>query len=49
MHKLQGHDVMIMASTETYVDNLHLGYVKPSEYLNEDGIPVHLQVQWQER
>lgn len=41
MHKLQGHDVMILASTETYVDNLHLGYVKPSEYINEDGIPVH--------
>lgn len=41
MHKLQGHDVLILASTETYVDNIHLGYVKPSKYINEDGIPVH--------
>lgn len=41
MHKLQGHEVRILASTETYVDNLHLGYVKPSEYINEDGISVH--------
>lgn len=41
MHKLQGHDVMILASTETYVDKVHIGYVKPKEYINEDGIPVH--------
>lgn len=41
MHKLQGHDVMILASTETYVDKVHLGYIEPKEYINEDGIPVH--------
>lgn len=41
MHKLQGHEVMILASTETYVDQIHLGYVEPKEYINEDGIPVH--------
>ena len=41
MHKLQGHEVMILASTETYVDKIHLGYLEPSEYMNEDGIPVH--------
>lgn len=41
MHKLQGHDVMILASTETYIDKIHLGYVEPREYINEDGIPVH--------
>ena len=40
MHKAQGHDVMILASTETYVDNLNLGYVKSNNYINEDGIPV---------
>ena len=40
MHKLQGHDVKIIASTETYVDNKKLGYVDPKNYLNEDGIPV---------
>lgn len=41
MHKLQGHEVLIVASTETYVDKVHLGYVAPNNYINEDGIPVH--------
>lgn len=40
MHKLQGHNVSILASTETYIDNKNLGYVKASSYLNSDGIPV---------
>lgn len=39
-HKQQGHDVIIIASTETYVDNKKLGYVEPQEYFNDDGIPV---------
>lgn len=41
MHKLQGHDVRIVASTEVFVNNLTLGYINPSEYVNEDGIVVH--------
>ena len=41
MHKTQGHEVMILASTETYVDKVHLGYIEPKEYINEDGILVH--------
>jgi glycosyltransferase involved in cell wall biosynthesis len=40
MHKLQGHDVMIVASTETFVDKMNLGYVKPSSYFTEHGIPI---------
>jgi hypothetical protein len=40
MHKLQGHDVEIVASTETYLDEKKLGYVKPSNYINEYGIKV---------
>lgn len=40
MHKLQGHDVMILASTETFKDNMNLGYLKPSSYINEYNIPV---------
>ena len=39
-HKLQGHEVKIVASTETYIENSQLGYVKPSEYFNNDGIHV---------
>ena len=35
-----GHDVRILASTETYVDNLHLGYVEPREYVTEYGVPI---------
>lgn len=35
-----GHEVRILASTETYVDNAHLGYVEPSEYVTEYGVPI---------
>ena len=40
MHKLQGHEVKIIASTETFVDKINLGYVSPTQYVNGDGIPV---------
>lgn len=40
MHKLQGNDVMILASTETVSSDNQLDYVKPSRYINCDGIPV---------
>ncbi|MFC1735907.1 glycosyltransferase family 4 protein [Candidatus Hydrogenedentota bacterium] len=40
MHKLQGHEVAILASTETYIDNRVLGYVEPRSYHTEDGIPI---------
>ncbi|CAL2090702.1 Glycosyl transferase family 1 [Tenacibaculum sp. 190524A05c] len=40
LHKIQGHDVKIVASTETYVDNKNLGYIEPSSYINENGIEV---------
>jgi 1,2-diacylglycerol 3-alpha-glucosyltransferase len=39
VHKIQGHDVEILASTETYIHN-KLGYVKPKSYINEYGITV---------
>ena len=39
-NKLDGHDVMIMASTETYMNNRSLGYVQPCQYYNNDGILV---------
>lgn len=41
VHKKMGHVVEIIASTETYVSSLKLGYLKPSTYLNEDDIQVH--------
>lgn len=40
MHKLQGHDVEILASTETYIENNCLGYIEAGSYINENGIPV---------
>jgi 1,2-diacylglycerol 3-alpha-glucosyltransferase len=40
MHKRQGHSVAILASTETYVDNRKLGYVKAGSYRSEDDIPI---------
>jgi 1,2-diacylglycerol 3-alpha-glucosyltransferase len=40
IHKLQGHEVAILASTETYVDGGVLGYLKPSSYFTKEGIPI---------
>ena len=39
-NKQDGHEVQIVASTETYLSNNRLGYVSPGRYINEDGIPV---------
>ena len=39
-NKLDGHDVRIIASTETFFDNLHPGFVQPRSYINEDDIHV---------
>ncbi|BFP41097.1 hypothetical protein FGF1_19420 [Flavobacteriaceae bacterium GF1] len=36
LHKLQGHEVEIVASTETYINNKSLGYVQPKKYVNEN-------------
>ena len=40
MHKLQGLDVKIIASTETYINNAKLGYVSPSTYKTKEDIPI---------
>jgi 1,2-diacylglycerol 3-alpha-glucosyltransferase len=40
MHKLQGHNVEILASTETYLNGIHLSYVDSGTYKNENGITV---------
>lgn len=39
-NKLDGHDVLILASTETYINNKSLGYTDSSEYYNENNILV---------
>ncbi|MCG8295049.1 MULTISPECIES: glycosyltransferase family 4 protein [Pseudomonas] len=39
-HVAAGHDVLVVASTETYVDNLSLGYINPGEYVGTDGATV---------
>jgi len=39
-HKKCGFDVRIIASTETFVDGINLGYIKPSKYENENNIIV---------
>ncbi len=39
-HKNMGNEVKILASTETIIGNKTLGYIKPSTYLNSDGIEV---------
>lgn len=40
MHKIQGHDVRIVASTETYLGNKNLGYVQASAYMTAENIPI---------
>ena len=39
-NKIDGHEVMIIASTEVFKDNNRLGYCEPEEYVNADGIKV---------
>lgn len=40
LNREDGHDVRILASTETYVDNTRYGYLEPSEYVTEYGVPI---------
>lgn len=40
IHKSQGHDVMILASTEVLKPGVGHVYTKPAYYYNEDGISV---------
>jgi glycosyltransferase involved in cell wall biosynthesis len=39
-HKLQGHDVSIVASTENYLEDKTLGHSEARSYINEHNIPV---------
>lgn len=39
-HKNQGHDVRILASTETYNSNVELNYVEPSSYSTKEDISI---------
>lgn len=40
MHKLQGHNVEILASTETYIENRQIGYVQPAVYKTKEQILI---------
>lgn len=40
INKEDGHDVRIIASTETFADNVTTTYVEPSEYVTEFGVPI---------
>lgn len=40
VNKKEGHEVLIIASTETFIDGTHLGYVKPKSYITEYGVPI---------
>ena len=39
-HKIQGNDVLILASTETYDSNVKLAYIAPGSYASVDGISI---------
>lgn len=39
-NKSDGHEVMVIASTEVFTDNKSYGYVEPCDYVNKDGIRV---------
>ena len=38
--KEKGHEVEIIASTETFIDNKNLGYTEPGRYLTEYDVPI---------
>lgn len=38
--KEKGNEVMIIASTETYIDNVRIGHVKPGRYVTEYNVPI---------
>ena len=40
INKMDGHQVRIIASTETFIDNLNLGYVSPQKYVTEYGVDI---------
>lgn len=40
LHKRLGHEVEIVASTETYLNNIELGHTTSAFYFSEDGIPI---------
>lgn len=40
LNKEHGHEVEIIASTETFIDNSRLGYVSAGEYYTSDGIRI---------
>lgn len=40
INKEDGHDVRIIASTATFTDHMDIGYVEPSEYVTEYGVPI---------
>lgn len=40
INKEDGHEVYILASTETFIENVKLGFVNPGAYVTESGIPV---------
>lgn len=39
-HKKDGHEVEILASTETFLNHITLGYIAAGSYISESGIPV---------
>ena len=39
-NKIHGHEVLIIASTETYIDNTRLGYVDSRKYTTEYGVSI---------
>ena len=40
INKEDGHEVLIIASTETFINNRVLGYVEPAKYETEYGVPI---------
>lgn len=40
INKEDGNDVLIIASTEVFIDNINLGYLQPSSYFTEYGVPL---------
>lgn len=46
IHKQQGNEVKIIASTETYLENKKIGYIKASSYYTRDNVPITRLAYW---
>lgn len=46
IHKAMGYEVLVVTSTEVFIDKVNIGHVEPCDYVNDEGIEVHRLPYW---